>query len=124
MRTPMILLAAAAALAASPAAAHPKLVSSTPAANASVAPTAKVELVFSERLVGNLSKAQVVMTGMPGMAKHAPMPIQGKSAVSADGKAITVIFARPLATGSYRVTYQVVSADTHKIQGSIDFRIR
>ncbi|MBX3595248.1 MULTISPECIES: copper homeostasis periplasmic binding protein CopC [unclassified Sphingomonas] len=124
MRSFMSALAATAIIVAVPAAAHPKLVSSTPAANATVKPTATVQLSFSERLVARLSTAQVVMTGMPGMASHAPMPIQGRVAAGADGKSLVVTFARPLTTGTYKVSYTVVSADTHKIEGSFEFKVR
>lgn len=124
MRFTLSLLAATALVAAAPAIAHPKLLSSTPAANATVKPTAKVELRFSERLVAKLSSAQVVMTGMPGMADHPPMPMQGRAAIAPDGNTLVVTFARPLAAGTYKVTWQVVSADTHKITGSLDFKVR
>lgn len=124
MRCMLSLLAATALVAAAPAPAHPKLLSSTPAANATVKPTAKVELRFSERLVAKLSTAQVVMTGMPGMADHPPMPMQGRPAIGPDGKTLIVTFARPLPAGTYKVNWQVVSADTHKITGSIDFKVR
>lgn len=127
MRFTLSLLAATALVAAAPAIAHPKLLSSTPAANATVKPTAKVELRFSERLVAKLSSAQVVMTGMPGMpgmADHPPMPMQGRAAIAPDGNTLVVTFARPLAAGTYKVAWQVVSADTHKITGSFDFKVR
>lgn len=125
MRSTLSVLAATAAIiVAAPVAAHPKLLSSTPAAGATVKPTAKVELRFSERLVARLSSAQLVMTGMPGMADHPPMPVQGRAAMAADGKTLVVTLARPLAAGSYKVTYQVVSADTHKIEGGFDFTVR
>lgn len=124
MRSLLSVLAAAAVVIAAPVMAHPTLVSSTPAANATVRPIAKVQLSFSERLVARLSAAQVVMTGMPGMASHAPMPIQGRVAIAPDGKTLVVMFARPLVAGTYKVTYQIVSADTHKIEGSFEFRVR
>lgn len=124
MRFTFPVLAVAAALVALPAAAHPKLVSSTPAANATVKPTAKVELRFSERLVARLSTAQVVMTGMPGMTDHPPMPMQARAAIAPDGSTLVLTFARPLAAGSYKVAWQVVSADTHNAQGSFDFKVR
>ncbi len=124
MRITTSFIAATLVVAAVPAAAHPKLLSSTPAAKASVKSTAKVELRFSERLFPKLSTAQVVMIGMPGMANHPPMPMQGRAAIEADGKTLSVTLARPLPAGSYKVNWQVVSADTHKITGSIDFEVR
>ncbi|MDT8760518.1 copper homeostasis periplasmic binding protein CopC [Sphingomonas psychrotolerans] len=124
MRSALSLLAAAGVLIATSAAAHPKLVASTPAANAVVNPLAKLTLSFSERLVARMSSAQVVMTGMPGMAEHAPMPVQGRAAIAPDGKTLVVSFSHPLARGSYKVTWQVVSADTHRVEGSFDFKVR
>lgn len=124
MRFAMSLLAASAVMIAAPVAAHPKLVSSTPAAGATARPVARVSLSFSERLVARLSTAEVVMTGMPGMTDHPPMPMQGRVAIGRDGKTLVVSLARPLAAGTYKVNWQVVSADTHKITGSIDFNVR
>src|SRR3546814_9820308 len=60
-----------------PALAHPKLVSSTPAASATVGATNRLTLTFSERLMPRLSGVDLAMTGMPGMANHAPMKIGG-----------------------------------------------
>lgn len=124
MRSYLSAAAVAAVVIAAPAFAHPKLVASTPAANATVKPTAKVQLSFSERLVARLSTAQVVMTGMPGMADHPPMPMKGSTAIGPDGKSLIVTLARPLPAGSYKVTYQIVSADTHKVEGSVEFKVR
>lgn len=124
MRFALSLLAASAAMIAAPVAAHPKLVGSTPGAGAVVKPTASVSLSFSERLVARLSTAQVVMTGMPGMTDHPPMAMQGRVAIWPDGKTLVVTLARPLPAGAYTVNWQVVSADTHKITGSLDFSVR
>ena len=55
--------------------AHAKLVASTPAANAKVAKVTSIQLKFSEKLVASTVKAELVMTGMPGMADHPPMKI-------------------------------------------------
>ena len=77
-------VAAAAALLAitAPAMAHPKLVSAHPAPNATVAPTARVQVTFSEALLPKLSGADIVMTGMPGMDSHAPMKMPAKVSTS------------------------------------------
>lgn len=124
MRFPLAFAAAGAIVAAVPAAANPQLLQSTPVANATVAPTANVRLAFSERVAASLSTVQVVMTGMPGMADHPPMPMPGKVAITADGKTVTVTFARPLATGSYKVNYQIAASAGGKVQGSLDFKVR
>src|SRR3546814_1149904 len=110
---------------AAPAWAHPKLVSSTPAANATVANANRVTLTFSERLMPRMSGVELAMTGMPGMANHAPMKISGFStAVDRGGKTLVVTFARPLSAGTYKLDWHAVSADTHRITGSLSFTVR
>jgi len=123
MRTPALFLAVAAAAMAAPAMAHPKLLASNPAADATVPATSSVQLTFSERLVGEFSHLQVAMTDMPGMRMSSPMTIQGKTALGADGTTLTISFAKPLPVGTYKVSYQVVSTDTHKIQGGYGFKV-
>ena len=54
------------------ASAHTQLVSSTPTANATVAAPTKVELRFNEAVIGATARAEIAMTGMQGMANHAP----------------------------------------------------
>lgn len=66
--------------------AHASLTSSTPAANSTIAAPARIVLRFNERLIGSTVKTEVVMTGMPGMADHAPMPITHTSQMARDGK--------------------------------------
>jgi len=104
--------------------AHPKLVAATPAANATTAPTARLQLVFSERLVQQFSGADVVMTGMPGMKMHGPMRMPGQASLAEDGRTLVVTFAKPLPKGSYRVDWHVVSADTHRVQGNYTFQVQ
>jgi hypothetical protein len=124
MRTSALFLTVAAAAIATPAGAHPKLLSSNPAADAAAAGISNVQLTFSEQLVGPFSRLEVAMTDMPGMRMHSPMTIQGKITLSADGKTLAISFAKPLPTGTYKVGYQVVSTDTHKIQGGYSFKVR
>lgn len=122
-----ILLTAAFALAALPsmAMAHPKLLSSTPAANASVAKPTKLTLTFSEKMLAPLSGIDLTMTGMPGMANHAPMPIKGfKTAVEGDGKTMTVTLPRALPAGNYDVDWHLVGADQHKVAGKYSFTVK
>ncbi|HJT41716.1 MAG TPA: copper homeostasis periplasmic binding protein CopC [Sphingobium sp.] len=120
-----ILLTATFALAALPsvALAHPKLLSSSPAANATVAKPTKLSLTFSEKLLAPLSGVDLTMTGMPGMADHAPMPIKGfKTAV--DGKTMVVTLPRALPAGSYDLNWHIVGADQHKIAGKYSFSVK
>lgn len=122
---PAMIAAALLALTSVQAQAHPKLLSSTPAANATVAKPGAIQLVFNEKLVAQFSGADIVMTGMPGMKDHPPMKINGvTSKVSADGKTLVATPAKPLAAGTYKVDWHVVTADTHRVTGSIAFTVR
>lgn len=104
--------------------AHPKLVSATPAPNAVSAPTARLQLVFSEGLVAQFSGADLVMTEMPGMKMNAPMKMPVTAALGADGKTLLVTLPRALSAGTYKLSYHVVSTDTHRVEGNYSFRVR
>lgn len=105
--------------------AHATLVSSSPAANASVAAPTKIELRFNEAVIGATARATIAMTGMPGMANHAPMPITGFTAqIGKDRKSMTLLLRRPLSAGAYRVTWTAAGADTHRMSGTFDFTVR
>ncbi|OYZ43674.1 MAG: copper resistance protein CopC [Novosphingobium sp. 16-62-11] len=103
--------------------AHPKLVSASPAANTAVAKPTKLTLTFSENLVGPLSGIELVMTGMPGMANHAPMPIKGFKS-EAKGKVLTVTLPRALPAGTYSLKWHAVAGDQHRIEGQYAFTVR
>lgn len=114
----------ASAYSATAAMAHPRLIAASPAANATVAAPTRIQLNFSENLVNQFSGIDLTMTEMPGM-KMGPVKISGISAtVAPDGKTLIVALARPLARGTYKLDYHVVSADTHRIQGSYTFKVR
>ena len=115
---PVVLLAVASA-----AHAHPKLVSATPAPNATVAKPARVDLRFSERLMPKFSGADLMMTGMKGMA-HPPMKVAATAAIAADGYKLVVTPRSPLGAGTYSVAWRVVSADTHRITGTHAFAVK
>lgn len=118
------VLAIAALVAPLPAFAHPKLVSATPTPDAATAPTARVQLVFSERLVPQFSGAELVMTEMPGMKMHGAMKMPTKASVAEDGKTLVLTLAKPLPKGGYRVDWHAVSADTHRVQGNYSFKVQ
>lgn len=123
-KTAFAVAMAASVLAATAVQAHPKLDSTTPAANTVVAAPTRIQLVFSEALVAQFSGIDLTMTEMPGM-KMGPMKMNGvKATVGADGKTLVATLARPLPVGTYRVDYHVVSADTHRIQGSYTFKVQ
>lgn len=115
---------AASGLAASPATAHPKLLVATPAAGATVAKPARVQMRFSEKLVPNFSGADLVMVGMPGMKDHPPVKVTSLAAVASDGRTLVLTPTRPLGAGTYRVDWHVVSADTHRITGTLAFAVK
>jgi methionine-rich copper-binding protein CopC len=110
---------------ASPAFAHPKLLASTPAPQATVNNVTQATLSFNETLMAPLSGIDLAMTGMPGMAHHAPMKISGfQTSVGGDGKTLTATFPRPLPAGTYQLDWHAVAADTHRVTGSLTFTVR
>jgi methionine-rich copper-binding protein CopC len=117
------VLVAGAAIA-TPALAHPKLVTALPADKAATAPTNRITLTFSEPLVAAVSGMEVTMTGMPGMPNHNMKMTGYKTSVSEDGKALIATFGRPLMAGTYSVQWHVVSSDTHRISGTLAFTVR
>ncbi|MGE3692677.1 MAG: copper homeostasis periplasmic binding protein CopC [Novosphingobium sp.] len=107
------------------AAAHTQLVGSNPAANAAVAAPTKIELRFNEAVIGATARATIAMTGMPGMASHAPMAITGFTAkLGKDRKSMTLLLRRPLTAGTYVVTWTAAGADTHRMSGTFSFTVR
>lgn len=110
---------------ASPALAHPKLVSSTPAAKSVVSNVRQLTLTFSERLIPQMSGIDLAMTGMPGMANHKPMKVTGFAiSVGADGKTLLAVLPRNLPAGTYLLTWHAVSADTHRVTGTFTFTVK
>jgi len=106
-----------------PALAHPRLVSASPAANASVARPSQITLTFSEPLVAPLSGIELTMTAMPGMADHPRMPIKGFS-TKVEGRTLTAKLPRPLPVGTYEIKWHVVAADQHRIENIYSFTVR
>lgn len=105
--------------------AHTRLVSSSPAANTTVAKPGRVVLTFSERVVANFTGATLAMTSMPGMSNHQPMPITGfTSAMSADGKTLTLTMRRALTPGTYQLKWHAAGTDTHRMEGTLSFAVR
>jgi copper resistance protein C len=118
------VLAASALLASSLAFAHPKLLSSTPADKGEGPAPAKIELHFSETLLPEFSAANVVMTAMPGMDMHSPMKVAFTVTGGTDGKTMVITPRQPLTTGTYRVDWRAVSADTHRVTGNFSFEVK
>jgi copper resistance protein C len=105
--------------------AHAKLLSSSPAANATVAKPGKIVLNFNEKLVAAFVKTSLNMTGMPGMADHPLMPITGyTSAMSKDGKTLTLTMRKALPPGTYQLKWSAAGADTHRMEGTFSFTVK
>ncbi|WP_176591409.1 copper homeostasis periplasmic binding protein CopC [Sphingobium sp. EM0848] len=122
-----ILFATALALTALPsmAMAHATLLSSTPAAGATVVRPTGLSLTFSETMQPPLSGIDLTMTGMPGMTNHAPMPVKGfRTAVEGDGKTMTITLPRALPAGDYDIDWHFVGADQHRTSGKISFSVK
>lgn len=108
---------------ASAAQAHPKLVSASPAPNATVAKPAHLALRFSEKLMPNFSGADLMMMGHGGSA-HVSMKVAAAAGVASDGRTLVVTPKSPLGPGQYSVAWHVVSVDTHRIAGNFAFAVK
>lgn len=106
------------------AAAHTKLIASTPTANSTVSKVTSINLQFNEKIVASTLKTELVMTGMPGMANHAPMKIPYTSAMGKDGKSMTLALKRALAPGTYKVKWSAAGADTHRMGSEFSFTVK
>ena len=115
-------------LSAAQALAHATLVSSVPAASATVASTSKIDLHFSEALVEKFSGAELSSTRMmmgDKMMDHV-MKIDGVSTAldPADKKTMIVTLKAPLAAGAYKLVWRAVAGDTHRSQGDHSFTVK
>jgi methionine-rich copper-binding protein CopC len=99
-------------LAASPAFAHAKLTGSDPAANSNVKSPSMIKLSFSETLEPAFSTATLT----DGAGKNVPVPR------SVGGATITLL-PMGLKPGAYKVNWQAVGHDTHKLSGSFGFKV-
>ena len=123
---PFILAALAMVAAPGAALAHAKLLSSTPAANATVAKNKakSITLVFNEKLMTATVKAELVMTGMPGMKDHPPMKIAFTSMMGKDGKSMILMPKKALVPGTYKVSWSAAGADTHRMGSEFSFTVK
>jgi methionine-rich copper-binding protein CopC len=112
------LAGASALLVTSPAWAHAHLVSSNPAANATVAAAPKaITLTFNEKLVPAFSKFELTMPEMSGMKMGVT------TALSADGKSIVGTTSAALPKGAYKIVWTAASTDGHKMNGEVAFKV-
>jgi methionine-rich copper-binding protein CopC len=99
--------------------AHSHLKMSIPAAGATVsAGPSEVRLQFNEAVEPQFSRILVEPKGGKPVASEPPTSDPG------DKTTLIVKFAEPLQAGSYKVNWQAVSADTHKVKGTFTFEVR
>ncbi len=103
--------------------ARPALVAADPAADAAVTKPTVLTLTFSEALDAPLSGLDLVMTAMPGMAHHQPMPIKGFP-VKVEDRRIAAALPRALPAGTYLLTWHAAGADRDGATGSYSFTVR
>ena len=98
--------------------AHAHLVTSVPAAKATVASPSSISIAFNEALEAKFSGFEI--TNASG-AKIATAPVvldpQGKKTLTAAPQA-------PLAPGAYKLAWHVVGGDGHKVEGAYDFIVK
>jgi hypothetical protein len=100
--------------------AQPSVIASTPAAGSSAKRLSQITLSFDAPLLSGTAGADIVMTGMPGMADHPPMVIKAfTKQMSDDGKTLTLV----LPAGSYTVKWSATGADRNRVVGTLDFAV-
>jgi len=100
--------------------AHPSLVRSTPAADATVAPASQIELQFSEKVMPRATRIELSMDH--GRMKMA-MPTTAQD-ISEDGHTLRARFAKPLPAGSYALQWRAVGQDSHPMTGNYRFTVK
>ncbi len=106
------------------ASAHPRLLQTSPPANATITAPSRIALRFSEKLIAPVSGGELVATAVTGHPNMSPTKIMLGSALANNGKTLVLSSKRPLAPGSYRLNWHVVSIDTHRVQGSLSFKVK
>jgi methionine-rich copper-binding protein CopC len=99
--------------------AHTHLKTSSPAAGATLATTpTEIRLQFHEAIEASVSHVSVETNAGQAVA-------DGAAARDPSDKTTLVLqLAEPLKPGAYKVTWRVISADTHKVKGSFTFQVR
>lgn len=100
--------------------AHPSLVRSTPAADATIAPATEITLQFSEKVMPRATRIELSMDH--GRMKMA-MPTTAQD-ISEDGHTLRARFAKPLPAGSYALQWRAVGQDSHPMTGNYRFTVK
>ncbi len=105
-------------LAATAAIAHPKLTSSTPAADGMERTVPReIRLNFSEGVIAKFSGLELQDEGGKSVATGSP------AVNPTDKKQLVVPLNAPLTAGKYRVLWHAVSEDTHRVKGEYTFTV-
>ena len=97
--------------------AHARLDHAIPAVGSTVAPSPKeIVLTFSSELEPAFSSIEVISE--KGVAMQA-----GKANVDSANRAQLRVPLKTLAPGTYRVTWSVLSVDTHRTNGNFTFHV-
>lgn len=125
-RAALLVLAALSAAMAWPgeAQAHARLVAAAPAADATVAAPARLQLRFDEQLVAPGSTVELFMTAKPGARLASPLGVAVTAALAADRKTLVVPLRKVLAAGSYLVAWHAATADGERKSGTFRFSVR
>lgn len=100
--------------------AHISLVTSTPKADAVVAPLKQIDLVFNERLVPRASRLELGAIRGGGAAEkveHFDVELIN------DGKTLRAKLHHPLGAGIYHVQWRAVGDDNHPMTGEFSFTV-
>lgn len=98
--------------------AHAHLVTSVPAAKATVASPASITVAFNENLEAKFSGFDV-MNASGAKIALAPVTLDPKGK-----KTLTAVPQAPLPPGTYKLAWHVVGDDGHKVEGVYDFTVK
>ena len=117
VRALLLTVMAVSALAAGQASAHAKLVSSNPAAAATVAAPKTITLTFNEKLAPAFSSFELAMAD--------GMKVPVKTTVSKDRKSISGTPQGKLMPGGYKITWRAAAGeDGHRMDGVIAITVK
>jgi copper resistance protein C len=112
-----VLALLAASLAAPSIDAHPTLKAASPSEGVTVNEPTEIKLTFSEGVISKFSKVELKDQGGKTI-------VTGKVATNPkDQKELVVPLQAPLKTGTYTVTWNIVSVDTHRVHGTYSFKV-
>jgi methionine-rich copper-binding protein CopC len=98
--------------------AHPTLKSaSPPSEGVTVSAPTEIKLIFSEGVIPKFSSVELKDQGGEKIA------IGKVAANPKDPKELVVALREPLKAGTYIVTWNIVSVDTHRVHGTYSFKV-